>query len=245
MREDVVIRYLFDGLSSRKLDSQVLGLDSAKSKGYQSWAILRRYGLGDDFKGIFKGMSLDEALEELNKDSQYDVIYEIVSGAVESFDIESDQWAVGLTKNSLVKTRVNQNKFRELVLNAYGGSYCITGINEPRLLRASHIKPWSKSNGREKLDVRNGLCLNALHDAAFDAGLITVDPSGYCVRLSSSIEDSMDEHVYESYFRKYDGEEISIPKKGADPNPDYLEYHRRNIFGKGRNHLWLEIELLS
>ncbi len=109
LREGIVIRYLFDGLSSRRLDEEILGLDSGKSKGYQSWAILRHYGLGDDFKGIFRDMSLDEALEELDKDPQFIVIYEIVSGAVESVDIEANRWVFGLTKKRLVNTRVNQD----------------------------------------------------------------------------------------------------------------------------------------
>ncbi|MBR4504031.1 MAG: HNH endonuclease [Candidatus Methanomethylophilaceae archaeon] len=131
------------------------------------------------------------------------------------------------------------------MLDAYGGSCCITGMKEPRLLRASHIKPWCESTGIERLDVRNGLCLNALHDVAFDVGLITVDPGSYCVRLSSSIEDAMDRDVYDSYFRKYDGKEIDIPKKKLAPNPEYLEYHRHNIFNKGRFYDRLEIELLN
>jgi putative restriction endonuclease len=130
-------------------------------------------------------------------------------------------------------------------LDAYNGSCCITGIRESRLLRASHIKPWSKSTSVEKLDVRNGLCLNALHDAAFDSGLITVDPSSYRVRLSSFIEDSMDRHVFDDYFRRYDGKEITIPDLKKAPDSNYLEYHRRNIFEKGQSHVRLEIELLN
>src|ERR1035437_10336715 len=70
-----------------------------------------------------------------------------------------------------VKVRRGQQFFRQAVLNAYDVRCCISGINVPRLLVASHIKPWGKFPN-DRLNPRNGLCLSALHDAAFDAGLI-------------------------------------------------------------------------
>ena len=73
-----------------------------------------------------------------------------------------------------VKVRRGQQFFRQTILNAYGVRCCISGINVPRLLVASHIKPW-RDFPKERLDPRNGLCLSSLHDAAFDAGLITLD----------------------------------------------------------------------
>lgn len=60
------------------------------------------------------------------------------------------------------KERRGQAFFRNAVLSAYGQKCCITGIEEPALLRASHIIPWSKSP-RERLSPMNGLALNALH----------------------------------------------------------------------------------
>ena len=81
-RESIVMHFLFDGLSSRKLDEEILGLDSGKSRGYQSWAVLRHYGLGNDFKGIFKGMTPSEVVSQLPDDPQYDLIYDIVSGTI-------------------------------------------------------------------------------------------------------------------------------------------------------------------
>jgi hypothetical protein len=42
------------------------------------------------------------------------------------------------------------------------------------LLIASHILPWAK-HPEYRLNLRNGLCLSRLHDAAFDAGLIAFD----------------------------------------------------------------------
>ena len=242
-REEVVVSFLFRGLSSRKLDERVLGLDSEKSRGYQSWAILRHYGLGDDFKGIFKGMTPQDAIDQLPDDPQYDMIYDIISGTVDEVVLEPCEWVKGLTKERLVKTRVNQDKFRKSILEAYRETCCITGISEPRLLRASHIKPWRDSNEMERTDVCNGLCLNTLHDAAFDVGLMTIDPSNYCVRLSSKIEDYMESKTYEDYFRVYDGKPISLPAEEERPKKEYLDHHKMHIFDKNRQVLELVIDL--
>ncbi len=242
-REDIVMNYLFEGLSSRKLDEKILGLDSKKSKGYQSWAVLRHYGLGDDFKGIFKGMTPRDVIDQMPNDPQYDVIYDIISGTVEEIGLEHHEWVKGFTKIRLVKTRVNQDKFRKSVLNAYGEACCITRISEPHLLRASHIKPWSDSNEIEKTDVCNGLCLNALHDAAFDVGFMTIEPTSYCIRLSSKIEDYMTPRIYEDYFRRYDGKPIFLPAENECPKSEYLDYHKLHIFDKNKQYLKLEIEI--
>jgi putative restriction endonuclease len=50
----------------------------------------------------------------------------------------------GETKIREVKTRVNQNFFRQVVVANYSGRCAITGIDIPDLLVASHIIPWSK-----------------------------------------------------------------------------------------------------
>ena len=69
----------------------------------------------------------------------------------------------GLEGVHLVKYRKNQSFFRESVLSAYNGECCITGINDSRLLVASHIRPWAKcDNGEDRTRTENGLCLSAL-----------------------------------------------------------------------------------
>lgn len=98
----------------------------------------------------------------------------------------------GLTVPQTIQARVNQQFFRDAVLSSYQQSCCITGINIPSLLVASHIKPWCKSDPRtERTNPRNGLCLNGLHDRAFDQGLITVLPD-YTVRVSSKLQQRTD-----------------------------------------------------
>ena len=183
--------------------------------------------------------------EEIPSDGRYDVLYDILSGYSDYGEgkIEDDDWARGFTRLRLVNTRVNQDKFRESILKAYNGSCCITGMDEPSLLRASHIKPWADSSETEKTDVRNGLCLNTLHDAAFDVGLMTVRYQDYTIRLSRRIEDHMSESVYDDYFRKYDGVAISVPDDDRVPGKEYLKYHMDNVFEKCRTRCILELEL--
>lgn len=81
---------------------------------------------------------------------------------------------VGEDRLRYVKTRVNQSVFRQYVLSNYDYSCAISGINAPDLLVASHIIPWSE-NVEERLNPENGLCLSAIHDRAFDKGLIGID----------------------------------------------------------------------
>ena len=234
-RESVVIRYIFDGLSHRGLDAAVLGQDPGKSKGYQSMGILHHYGLSDTFKGIFAGMSPEKAMEEIPSDHAYDFLRLIISGMPEKSD-SGESWigedTIGYDVLTLSKARVNQERFRASVLDAYHHRCCVTGISEDRLLIASHIRPWRDSSETDKTSVNNGLCLNSLHDKAFDCGLFTVDSETLCVRLSKDIDKAMPRRVYEDFFGRFDGAEIENPRKGCEPDREHLRYHNTHIFGK-------------
>lgn len=127
-----------------------------------------------------------------------------------------------------VKVRRGQQFFRQTILNAYGVRCCITGINVPRLLIASHIKPW-RDFPKERLDPRNGLCLSTLHDAAFDAGLITVDQKLRLV-LSRRLRGYFPHTILEQNFVPFEGKAIRMPDKIAEPDPTFLSHHRRRIF---------------
>lgn len=135
----------------------------------------------------------------------------------------------GLTEGkATVKIRRGQQFFRQSILNAYGVRCCITGINVPRLLVASHIKPWSNFP-ENRLDPRNGLCLSSLHDAAFDAGLITLDEKCGVV-LSKRLKRYFPQPALEQNFVPYEGQPIRLPEKLAEPDADFLQFHRSEIF---------------
>jgi len=80
------------------------------------------------------------------------------------------------------------------------------------------------------LNPENGLCLNAIHDRAFDEGLLTVT-SDYKVKLSKSIGDFQKEEIIKRFFIDFEGKEISMPERYY-PNKDFLNYHFKNIFKK-------------
>lgn len=91
----------------------------------------------------------------------------------ETDDIELSKLPEGKEKQQIVKTRVNQNFFRKMILSSYDNKCCITRLSLPKLLVASHIIPWSEDI-QNRMNPRNGLCLNALHDKAFDDGYMSI-----------------------------------------------------------------------
>ncbi|MBR4877416.1 MAG: HNH endonuclease, partial [Rhodocyclaceae bacterium] len=122
-----------------------------------------------------------------------------------------------------VKVRRLQGFFRKSVLANYDGKCCITGIAIPELLVASHIIPW-KDSPKNRLNPSNGLCMNALHDKAFDRGLMTLDDN-FRITLSASIP-RIPQHAF---LLDYDGCEITLPEKFC-PSLDCLAYHRAHVF---------------
>ncbi len=127
-----------------------------------------------------------------------------------------------------VRVRRGQQFFRQTVLNSYGVRCCISGINVPPLLVASHIKPWADFPS-DRLDPRNGLCLSSLHDAAFDYGLITLDDQLRLV-LSRQLKSFLPSQILKESFVKFEGKSIRLPEKLAEPEPAFIGYHRASIF---------------
>lgn len=135
----------------------------------------------------------------------------------------------GKEREALVKTRVNQSFFRKMILAAYNIRCCITGLSIPSLLTASHIVPWSEDEAN-RMNPRNGLCLNALHDRAFDKGWITV-ALDFSVRVSPKIKKMSSEKAISDLLLKYDGLQILEPKRFF-PDAKFLEYHNDVVFKK-------------
>ncbi|WP_009965987.1 HNH endonuclease [Verrucomicrobium spinosum] len=127
-----------------------------------------------------------------------------------------------------VMARRGQQVFRQAVLNAYDSKCCITGLHIRELLVASHILPWSDSV-EARLDHRNGLCLNRLHDAAFDQGLITLDEDLRVV-VSRSLRSEFAASAVAAQFRDYEGVRIVTPWVELAPDPRYLAHHREHVF---------------
>lgn len=67
IRDRIVFEYLFHSRTHRWLDEHIIGLNSNESRGYQAMGVLHYIGLRDKHKGIFKGMLISEAIEQLRR----------------------------------------------------------------------------------------------------------------------------------------------------------------------------------
>ena len=135
------------------------------------------------------------------------------------------------TKEQTVQVRVGQNYFRNAVLSAYENRCCMTGISIPEFLIASHIKPWKTSDDKkEKANPRNGLCLNALHDKAFDLGFITVDKNTLRIIVAEALKNySKLDETTKNWIVACEGKEIISPHRSS-PDKLFLEYHNDVVF---------------
>jgi putative restriction endonuclease len=183
--------------------------------------------------GLKHGSKLEEEVwEEFNGDweslafESEALIAKLSDKSIEEV-VEIEDIKEGVDKEVLVKQRVNQNFFRSTILSSYYFKCCITGLSIPEFLVSSHIVPWSK-NKENRLNPRNGLCLNSLHDKAFDRGFLTITPD-YVVKLSSSFGDYLESYSVQEYFVKYQDQKIMLPDKFL-PKKDFLDYHNQNIF---------------
>jgi hypothetical protein len=99
----------------------------------------------------------------------------------------------------------------------------VTGVDEPRHLKASHIKPWREATDAERLDGANGLLLSPHIDHLFDEGYITFSVSQELVL------------VPEVRYKLLDAWGIDAGVRVGDFTREqsaYLDYHRSNIFRK-------------
>lgn len=133
----------------------------------------------------------------------------------------------GETKRQVVETRIKQAFFRRAVLSSYQTRCCMTGLADPRLLLASHIVPWSKDKPN-RLNPKNGLCLSALHDRAFDRGLITVLPN-MTISVSKRLVAADRASLASRSIVELHGKSIELPRRFV-PDAEFLSWHNSNVF---------------
>ncbi len=174
----------------------------------------------DEFNGDWGKLALESEL----------LIAKLSNNYIEELDDLSksdNNIPLGLDKEYLIKQRINQNFFRTAILSSYNTTCCITGISIDTMLNASHIVPWA-IDPKNRLNPRNGLCLNSFHDRAFDRGLITITPD-FKVKISSSVQKRKREASIRDYFFKYNDTKIILPDKFL-PSKEFLYYHNKEIF---------------
>lgn len=125
-------------------------------------------------------------------------------------------------KRTATLVRAKQSFFRRVVLISYEGRCCMSGVSDARLLIASHIVPWAKDKSN-RLNPRNGLCLSAIHDKAFDRGLIGLSDN-FRVIISEDVRRSPDSFV-QAVLTNLDGKEIMQPYRFL-PSLEFVRRHR-------------------
>lgn len=127
-----------------------------------------------------------------------------------------------------VKVRLIQGFFRDAVIASYDIKCALCHLNLPELLNASHIIPWSICVER-RADPTNGIALCALHDRAFDRGLISLNET-YDVILSKRIKTFKHlSTILQIGLLDMEGVTLSLPSR-FPPDKDALRYHREHIF---------------
>jgi len=125
-------------------------------------------------------------------------------------------------KETLIKARRGQGKFRELLLSREPKCR-ITGVDKPEHLIASHIKPWRSANNDERLDPENGFMLTPSIDHLFDKGFISFENDG-----SILLADVADRSAMEKMGVIGQSAPASIGHLN-DSQKNYLEWHRASI----------------
>lgn len=119
-----------------------------------------------------------------------------------------------------VRTRLHQQRFRHLVIRAYGRRCTICRLREPRLLEASHILPDRDERG--VASVPNGLSLCAIHHEAYDRDLLGVSPD-HRVRLSRRLLEEDDGPMLEWGLKAFHDETITLPRRAENhPSREHL-----------------------
>lgn len=89
-----------------------------------------------------------------------------------------------------------QDRFRAVLMQAYGHCCALCESRHRSMLIASHIVPWA-DDSQNRLNPHNGLLLCRTLDAAFECGLIRIKPDGeVIVAISDARQLGKDLHDY-------------------------------------------------
>ena len=120
--------------------------------------------------------------------------------------------------------RIGQSQWRRQLLQLWDKSCSVTELQEERLLRASHIKPWQHCSDRDRLHQHNGLILNPSLDCLFDCGFITFQHNRGRIAISNALS-GFDQKI----LNVHDGMTL---RKTFPGHKEYLEYHNDCVFEK-------------
>lgn len=160
-------------------------------------------------------LGVRDASLHLDPEIQRQKAEEAITYAIERSPIEET------TRRALVAARVGQGRFRADVL-VVEPRCRITGVEDQRLLVASHIRPWHRCpENEQRLDRFNGLMLTPTFDRMFDRGLLTFEDNGD-VHVSPSVSTNVVSRIALDVHR-------NVGRFREDQKP-YLEYHREHVY---------------
>jgi hypothetical protein len=119
------------------------------------------------------------------------------------------------------KIRTQQGAFRRALLERYNSTCCFCGLQDHKLLIASHIKPFADCDEDERQDVNNGLLLSVHIDALFDKGLISFFNDGTLI-LSPVLGRKV-----QSLFNIKAGMKLTSPLN--DAQKAFMQHHRSKL----------------
>lgn len=163
----------------------------------------------------------------------FDVVTEMLDDAIQRV-IEIDAGLDSTIKETVIQARRGQGAFRKNV-EARERACRLTGITNPALLIASHIKPWRVcKTATERLDGANGLLLTPDADHLFDRGFISFDPNGEVLVSPRVPDDDLRRLGFEQLMRQRYGVRDQSAVWQAGPfepaHNGYLDYHRSQVF---------------
>jgi len=164
---------------------------------------------------------------------KYEVVVGILEDEVERsilLDVSLDE----TVRKAIVSARRGQGVFRKNLENVENACR-LTGVTNPSLLIASHIKPWRAcKSAEERIDGMNGLLLTPDADRLFDRGYITFLDRG---------EVTVSPRVDRDDLRRLGFEQLAFERFGFEEAPliwgvgtftpkqnEYLAYHRVEVF---------------
>lgn len=201
-------------------DSGCVGMSNVSALDREIW---------NEFNANWGGLVVESQVIIERSANQHQSQFPFEELDVENVSEVDESFEEGRTRSATVQIRLNQSFFRRAVLASYQGRCCMSGISHPGLLVASHIVPWSKDK-MNRLNPRNGLCLSALHDKAFDSGLISLDDD-FQILISDQLRYKPDEFTSRNLL-SLQGKSATLPEKFL-PDRAFLSNHRTMIF-KGK-----------
>ena len=195
----------FGSLDSRLASNGIVGLGNISRTDSKVW---------DNYYGHWHRLLTD--------------VHEIL-GSIGKTEVTLEEFPTGEEITALTKQRVNQSFFRQMVISSYEQKCCISGVQQPCLLHACHIIPWSEDFSL-RTNPTNGLCLNSFFHSAYDNFLISITPD-YEISISDTLICSIASKPFADYIQGLRHRKISLPSKFI-PSRQLLDIHHQTFLSK-------------